>query len=192
VTSRRGFTLLEVMIALLIGSVVVLLGYGTLGAGIDIEARVAAARDVDASTTAFRAMLTDALRHAVSGDGSASGGLPIATTGTGKTLRLSFLSRGVTHPLGGSDIWQIDLGADSTGVTLDARPANVAQTALHLTARGARAFTVRFRGRDDAAWRDAWNDPTRLPAAVEVRFLDAAGHDASAALVARTSPLSGT
>jgi len=192
VKSRRGFTLLDVMIALLIGSVVVLLGYGTLGAGLDIEARVSAARDVDAATTAFRATLTDALRHAVSGDGSATGGVSTTTNGTGETTRLSFMSRGVTQPLGGSEIWQVDLGSDSTGVTLDARPADLAQSVLHLSARGPRAFAVRFLPRDDAAWRDGWNDPTRLPAAVEVRFLDAAGRDVSAALVARTAPVSGT
>ena len=190
--ARRGFTLLEVMIALLIGSVVVLLGYSTLGAGLDVEARVTAARELDASTIAFRATLTDALRHAVTGDGRATGGLQTETDATGVTTRLSFLSRGVTQPLGGSEAWRMELASDSTGVTLDARPAGMTRAALHLSARGPRTFAVRFLPLDDRAWSGAWNDPTRLPSAIEIRFLDAAGRDVGAALVARTSPVGGS
>ena len=190
--ARRGFTLLEVMIALLIGSVVVLLGYGTLGAGLDVETRVTAARELDASTIAFRAVLTDALRHAVTGDGRATGGLQTETDATGATTRLSFMSRGVTQPLGGSEAWRMELATDATGVTLDARPAGMTRAALHLSARGPRTFAVRFLPMEDTAWRGAWNDPTRLPSAIEIRFLDVDGHDVGAALVARTSPVGGS
>ncbi|MBC7563167.1 MAG: prepilin-type N-terminal cleavage/methylation domain-containing protein, partial [Gemmatimonadaceae bacterium] len=185
--ARGGFTLLEVMIALLIGGVVVLLGYSTLGAGLDVEARVTAARELDASTIAFRATLTDALRHAVTGDGLQTG-----TDATGVTTRMSFVSRGVMQPLGGSEAWMMELASDSTGVTLDARPAGMTRAALHLSAHGPRTFAVRFLPLDDTAWRGAWNDPTRLPSAIEIRFLDAAGRDVGAALVARTSPVGGS
>ena len=40
-------------------------------------------------------------------------------------------------------------------------------------------------------WRDQWTDPTRLPEAVELRFLDASGRDAMPPLVARTAPVGG-
>lgn len=190
--SRPGFTLLEVMIALLIGSVVVLLGYSTLGAGMDVEARVTAARELDASTIAFRATLTDALRHAITGDGSTTGGLRVGTDAAGVTTRLFFMSRGVTPPLGGSDAWKMELASDSTGVTLDARPAGATREALHLSARGPRTFAVRFLPMEDMEWRGEWSDPARLPSAIEIRFLDAAGRDVGAALVARTSPVGGS
>ncbi len=190
-TLRRGFTLIEVMIALVIGGVVVVLAYSTLRAGLDVEDRVAAARDADESTTALRALLTDAIRHAVAGDARDMKGLHTESDGTGRATRLSFISRGITAPLGGSAAWQVGLSTDSSGVVLDAATLDASRAPLRLTARGTRTFAVRFLAIEDATWRTQWDDPARLPAAVEVRFLDASGHDTMAALVARTAPVSG-
>ena len=185
--ARRGFTLIEVMIALVIGSVVVTLAYATLRAGTDTQARVSDAREADVSTTAFRAMLVDALRHAVTADGSDARGLHTEVDGSGRVIALTFVTRGITAPLGGSESWRVGLSADSTGVVLNASALDAARAPLRLVARGPHAFALRFLATDDAEWRTAWNDPTRLPAAVEVRFLDRDGHDTMAALVARTS-----
>ena len=189
--ARRGFTLVELMIALVIGSVVVLLAYSTLRAGMDVEARVTAARGADETTAALRAMLSDAIRHAVSGDARESTGLRTETDGSGRTTRLTFVSRGISSPLGGSGAWQIGLSADSSGVILDATPFDSTRASLRLTARGPRSFTLRFLAIDDERWRTGWNDPSRLPEAVEVRFLDAQGRETMAALVSRTAPVSG-
>ena len=190
-TARRGFTLIEMMIALVIGSVVVVLAYATLRAGMDVQSRVTAAREADQTTVAFRAILNDALRHAVTGDARDSGGLRTVTDASGRTTRLVFVSRGITAPLGGSDAWQIGLSADSTGVILDATALDSARAPLRLLARGPQAFAVRFLALDDQRWRTQWNDPTRLPEAVEVSFLDAQGRATMAPLVSRTAPVSG-
>lgn len=190
-TARRGFTLIELMIALVIGSVVVLLAYSTLRAGIDVESRVTDAREADETTTALRAMLSDALRHAVTGDAREAAGLHTETNGSGNTTRLVFVSRGVTSPLGGSAAWLIGLTADTAGVKLDATALDSARTPLRLVARGPTSFAVRFLAIDDSKWRTEWNDPTRLPVAVEVRFLDASGRQTMAPLLSRTAPVSG-
>lgn len=189
--NRRGFTLVEVMIALLIGSVVVLLAYSTLRAGLDVQERVTTAREADETTTAMRAMLADALRHAMTADARDPRGLHTEADVSGRQTAFSFVSRGITAPLGGSAQWQLGLSADSVGVTLAATSLDSALTPLRLTSRSAHSFAVRFLARDDAEWRTDWNDPTRLPAAVEVRFLDIAGRETMAPLVARTSPVSG-
>lgn len=189
--NRRGFTLIEIMVALLIGSVVVLLAYSTLRAGLDVQDRVASAREADETTTAMRAMLTDALRHAITADASHPRGLHAESDASGQQTALSFVSRGITAPLGGAAQWQVGLRADTVGVTLSATSLDSARTPLRITSRNVRHFAVRFLARDDAEWRSDWNDPTRLPAAVEVRFLDTAGRETMAPLMARTSPVSG-
>ncbi len=189
--ARRGFTLVEVMIALVIGGVVVTLAYATLRAGMDVEARVTEAREADVSMTTFRAMLSDALRHAAIGDSRDVPGLHTEVDGLGRISRLAFASRGITAPLGGSGSWQVRLSTDSTGVVLNATAIDSARAPLRLVARGSHAFTLRFLGADEVNWRTTWEDRTRLPSAVEVRFLDREGHDTMAALVARTAPVGG-
>lgn len=188
---RRGFTLIEVMIALVIGSVVVTLAYATLRAGMDTQARVADAREADASTTAFRAMLADALRHAVPADARSVRGLHTEADGSGRATTLAFVSRGITAPLGGGDSWNVELSADSSGVVLYASSIDAVRVPLRLVARGPRTFALRFLATDETSWRTAWDDPTRLPAAIEVRFLDRDGRDTMAALVARTAAVGG-
>lgn len=186
-----GFTLIEVMVALLIGSVVVLLAYSTLRAGLDVQARVAESREADEATTALRAMLADAVRHAVAGDARDPLGMHTTADQAGALTTLAFVSRGVSAPLGGSASWLVGLSADTAGVTFSATSLDSTRTPLRVTSRGARTFAVRFLARDDAEWRAGWNDPTRLPEAVEIRFLDGTGRESMAALVARTAPVSG-
>lgn len=185
---RRGFTLVEVMIALLIGSVVVLLAYATLTAGLDTQTRLAAAREVDAESSAMRAMIGDALRHAVAGDASDPEGMHTDDAGAS----LHFVTRGIDAPMGGSARWQVSISTDSTGISMRAQSPDGGRTPLTLTARRGRDLAVRFLPAVSMDWRDRWEDPSRLPEAVELRFLDAQGHDLMPPLVARTTPVSGS
>jgi prepilin-type N-terminal cleavage/methylation domain-containing protein len=185
---RRGFTLVEVMIALLIGSVVVALAYATLGAGLDTQRRVATARDEDAESAAMRAMLGDALRHAVSGD--ASDPLGMHTDESGSSLH--FVTRGIDAPMGGSGRWQVSISADTAGVSMRAVSRDGQRTPLTLTARRGRDLAVRFLPDVSMEWRDRWDDPSRLPEAIELRVLDGKGRDVLPPLVARTMPVSGS
>ncbi|MGZ8470574.1 MAG: PulJ/GspJ family protein, partial [Gemmatirosa sp.] len=62
-SARRGFTLLEVMVALVVSAMVVTLAYGAAQAGFDTEARLREGQAAARATTAWRALLGDALRH---------------------------------------------------------------------------------------------------------------------------------
>lgn len=189
---NRGFTLIEVMIALVISSVVVLLSYSTLRAGIDVEERVTEARESAVNMVTLRALLSDALRHATAADRGDPGALQSSVDAGGHLSSLAFTSRGITPPLGGSSAWRVLLSADSAGVSLQASPAASQQVPLSLRASGPVALSVRFLGLDARGWQLEWNDPTRLPVAVEVRFLTASGGDYLAPLIARTQPVSGS
>jgi prepilin-type N-terminal cleavage/methylation domain-containing protein len=189
---RGGFTLIEVMIALVVSSVVVLLAYATLRAGVDVEQRVTRAHESAVTMVSLRTLLADALRHATMADPSDPGALRSPVDGQGRMSRLVFTTRGITAPLGGSPAWQVQLTADGEGVLLQATPTAVGQTPLSVRAAGPVALGIRFLGADDRGWRRAWEDPTRLPVAFEVRFLTASGADHAPPLIARTQPVSGT
>ncbi|MES3033944.1 MAG: prepilin-type N-terminal cleavage/methylation domain-containing protein [Gemmatimonadota bacterium] len=189
-SARRGFTLVEVMVALLIGGVVVLLAYSTLTAGLDVQQRVATARESDASASALRAMLGDAIRHAVPGDAESPRGLHL-TRGADGQPALSLVTRGVDAPMGGSGAWQVLLATDTSGLTLSARSRDGSRGVLRLSSRGTRRLDVRFLPIASSEWRAQWDDATRLPDAVEVRFLDRQGREVMPPLVARTAPVSG-
>lgn len=189
-SARRGFTLVEVMIALLIGSVVVLLAYSTLQAGLDVQQRVTVSRDADASTTAMRALLADAIRHAVAGDADDPRGLHVDGGADGQAA-LTFVTRGVEAPMGGTGAWQVSLGTGAAGLTLSAASRDRSRTPLRITESATRRLAFRFLPIASEEWRARWDDATRLPEAVEVRFLDAQGRDVMPPLLARTAPLSG-
>ena len=180
--SRRGFTLLEIMIALVISGSVISLAYATLGAGLDTERRVTDARDTEISLAISRAVLTDALRHATLVDAHA---LRVESDVSGRVTRFTFASRGVEAPLGGSALWLVDLALDSSGVVLRAQSVSNDRVALKMTAAKAHIFSVQFVAQAGAAWQAAWPDSTRLPFAVEVRLIDRQGRDVIAPIVAR-------
>ncbi len=188
-TVRRGFTLIEVLIALVLTSVVVVLAYSTLRAGADVEQRVTAAREADQNLTVMRAMLIDALRHAVESSEDDTRGMQTVTDAQGHTTSFAFLSRGVQTTHGGTATWNVAIVSDSIGIALDARALDAARAPLRLAVRNARFMTVRFKGRDAEGWVAEWTDPTRLPTAVEVRFLDAQNQDVMAPVLSRLAPV---
>jgi hypothetical protein len=63
---------------------------------------------------------------------------------------------------------------------------------LIVTARRGRTLAVRFLPMASMEWRDRWEDPSRLPEAVELHVRDAQGRDLMPPLVARTMPVSGS
>lgn len=178
------------MIALLIGSVVVLLAYATLRAGLDVQQRVAAARESDASATAVRAMLADAIRHAIAGDAEDPRGLHVGRGADGQPS-LMFVTRGVEAPMGGTSPWQVSIATGAGGLMLHATSRDGSRTPLLLSSPETRRIAMRFLPIAAQEWRERWDDATRLPDAVEVRFLDAQGRDVMPLLMARTAPVNG-
>jgi general secretion pathway protein J len=179
---RRGFTLLEVLVALVVTAVVVSLAFGAARAGLDVRERLDGFRREHDGAAALRDVLHDALRHAEAGadDGD-------TTFALGRELRV--VTRGVRPPLGAGGRWAVSLSAERQGLVLRAAPtAGTAGAPFRVVAPAVAAAEVRVLARAGDAWLDAWDRPSSPPAAVSVRFVDAAGRDALPALVARTRP----
>lgn len=97
-SGRRGFTLLELMVALAVTGIVALLVYGAAAAAMDTEQRLRERASQGRAERAWRAILEAALRNVRSADDY---GRP--------TLRIDSLSRGPGGPV--DRLWFITAGA---------------------------------------------------------------------------------
>jgi len=133
VTRRNGFTLLELLVAIVVTGVVALLVYGIVGVALDTEARVTTQRDVLQREIAFKAVLAEALRTARQAemaqrqtflleDSDVMGGPP--------RDRLSFVTAGGTPPLTADADWHVTVEATAEGLTLAAYPQGIAAPKL--------------------------------------------------------------
>jgi prepilin-type N-terminal cleavage/methylation domain-containing protein len=188
----RGFTVLEVMVALVVTGVVSLLAFGTLSTALDGEEQLERHRDVAEAQMIVRALLVDALRHPPEEGGAAMNemlleiddqvdprGLPVDA--------LRFRTRGMTHPLGASREWIVELAATPMGLRLLARPGADGDAApVETLLGGVAGLDVRVLPRiDEPIWSERWESPGRVPAAVALDFLTETGEPASPALVVR-------
>lgn len=191
--SRGGFTVLEVMVALVVTGVVSLLAFGTLNTALDGEEQLERHRDVAEAQMIVRALLVDALRHPPEEGGAAMNemlleiddrvdprGLPVDA--------LRFRSRGMAHPLGASQEWIVEVAATPMGLRLLARPGADSDAApVETLLAGVAGLDVRVLPRtDEPIWSERWESPGRVPAAVALDFLTDTGEPASPALVVRS------
>ncbi|MCU0635984.1 MAG: prepilin-type N-terminal cleavage/methylation domain-containing protein [Gemmatimonadaceae bacterium] len=192
--TRCGFTLLEVLVALVVGSVVLLVGYTALTSGLDTRDRLLRHRDRAEREARTTALLRDLLRHVV--DAELIDDAPLAlrrmTIAGADADSLIVVSRGVDAPQGAGRLWRVTLTADAKGVLVRAVPllrADEPPTRLppllesrleHL--RGVRVQVLETPG---AAWRDDWPQPVALPVAVAIRFIASDSSATGPALVVR-------
>lgn len=175
--ARRGFTLLELMVGLVISGLVVTLGYSTLQGGLDTEARLTTHRLARESTLATRTMIADALRHGVPGvpggpavfvivDRFDANGVPSDS--------LTFLSRGIVPPLGTSATWQVALQVTGDSLRFVAWPSEATSVPPVVATVGVgRGFDVQVLGRGVlSAWTTRWPDPGVAPDAVRLSIGD--------------------
>ena len=124
-----GFTLLELLVAIVVAGVVALLVYGILGVALDTEARVTARRDVLQREIAFREVLSQALRAVRQADLSEPATFVLEESEGPDGLprdRLSFVTAGGTPPLTGDADWHVTVEATDEGLALAAYPAGLA------------------------------------------------------------------
>ena len=176
---RSGFTLLEVLLAIVITSTVALLVYGTVQIGLDVRERLAERLDEDRSRRAVRVILADALRNirppAGSDDsvfvlrrGVNAAGQPADT--------LSFLTGGSIPPLTSDADWFLSLVAGDSGVTMWAQPIGVRLPARFVARlAGVPGLEVRVRRAADSSWIANWPTQGMLPNAVAVTFWSDSG-----------------
>jgi len=186
---RRGFTLLEVMAAIVVTAVVALLVFGTARLGIDTDERLEAFRSELEAQAILRTLLVDALRHPVEGGGAAMNDtlflIEDAVRSDGLAADgLHFLSRGIASPLGASAPWSVVLVPAGAGLRLSAMPAAGPGAGVSALLPSAYGLNVRVLARTaDSAWADVWDAPGRVPAAVRLEFLAADGTFAGPPLV---------
>jgi general secretion pathway protein J len=178
---RRGFTLLELMLALTLTAV---------AAGIASTTLVAARRTSDVVTdhqrhteadARLRVLLTDMLRHAPN---AAMADEPLLSvrptlTETDAGAALTFLSRGVRAPYGTGPIWTVSLQVIGDSLVLEAMPAPhentaPAASAIRVALGGVHRLDVRLlapaTALDGARWRADWPLAASRPAAIAIQW----------------------
>ncbi len=189
---QNGFTVIEVVIALVLSGVVALLAYGTMQAGFDSRDRLDQYRRNSESVATLRTFLVDALRHPA--DASESGYpsfvLSRRASATGVNADgLRFVSRGVTSPLGAGTRWLVTVTAAVDGLHLSAEPLDDQGVGrIASVVPGIRGVRIQVMG--DAArpvWRDDWTSTRQAPAAVRIELTGADGAPVGAPLVVLTS-----
>jgi prepilin-type N-terminal cleavage/methylation domain-containing protein len=162
---RSGFTLLEIMVAIVLTSLIALLAFSAAGVAIDARARLTARLDQVQSARAVRTLLTDALRNAR---------IPTRPGDPGFDLqngRLSFVSAGGAAPLDPDYDWRITLTPDARGLSFVATalghttPAQVAFRVPDVT-----RWDVQVLEPDGSQWQSNWSDNRVMPRAVSIAF----------------------
>ncbi len=187
---RGGFTLIELMVALVVTGVVALLAYATAHAGLETNERLDRHRGSAETQVIVRALLIGALRHLPEGGGAAMDdvlfSLDDRTSAAGlPSDRVEFLSRGLGPSGGTSAMWAVSLAPEDDGVRLRAAPIQPgSMLPLDALLPDVRGLDVRVLSRGaDGTWTDRWDQPGRTPAAVAIEFLSAAGDAAGPGLV---------
>jgi len=189
VRARRGFTLLELIVSIAVSGIIALLVYGSASAGFDTRDALARYRATNEAELRVRTMLADALRHA--SDEADAGTLPFdlvdATDPRGLPLdQLTFLTRGVLPPLGGSARWSMTLTPTARGLLVRAAPVEPAGAgSISAVLEQIRGLDVQVASLADASWSAAWPSSGQLPAAAQLTFYDVAGAPVGAPMVVR-------
>ena len=168
--NQRGFTLVEMLVALTIFALLAGAGVGLLRASVDTQAAVGGRLADMAASERMRLLLASDLAQAVDRSGRAPDGSPRpAFAGTGNGIEL--VRAGWTDPQGTPALqrvsWQVQ-GGSLTRMGSGDGAASQASPAPLLTNVERAAF--RFRAAD-GSWRDGWapgpGDPA-LPVAIEL------------------------
>jgi prepilin-type N-terminal cleavage/methylation domain-containing protein len=178
--NRRGFTLIEVMVALVATSTILAVGYTALTGTIDTRDRLRAHRADAERLVRAESLLRDALRHVVAADQVDEPPLRLVRGDVNGRAAdsLIVLTRGVDPLLGAGRLWRVVVASDANGTAITAIPllrADETPTLQppRLIARldayaGVRVTVLDRIGSVD--WRAEWPDAISLPVAVAVAF----------------------
>ena len=125
---RRGFTLLEILVAIVVTSVVALLVYGVADAAFTTRGRLDERRLALQTERAVRLILHEALRNArpAQRPGDQAFVLEDARDARGRPAdRLTFVATGGFPPLTDESQWVVRVELTGEGVVLSARPLGV-------------------------------------------------------------------
>jgi prepilin-type N-terminal cleavage/methylation domain-containing protein len=168
---RRGFTLIELVVALTIAGLIALAARAALVAGIDTQDRVQAHTMRTEGDARFRAIVVQALRHMV--DAPVTGIAPFVLRDTidaaGKQSHVvEFYSRGLALPAGTGAVAHVRLEPLADGLTITAVRSDGVRL-LRGVAPGIAAFHARLQT-PAGAWLDAWPRSLQIPSAVALEL----------------------
>jgi prepilin-type N-terminal cleavage/methylation domain-containing protein len=171
----RGFTLLELIVAVVLAGVVALLVYGAAGAAADIQERLWAKRAAVQSSRAMRVAIEDALRNARPAlrYGDTALVLDDAVGDAGRPAdRLTFVTAGTLAPLTADADWAVTIEPTAEGLTLAAVPFGFAeQPRVVARLAGVTGLDVRVLPPGPGqSWSNRWTQHTKLPRAVELTY----------------------
>jgi prepilin-type N-terminal cleavage/methylation domain-containing protein len=164
--NEAGFTLLEVIVALILTSLVVMLAYGAAQVSFDAKARVGAERRALQAGRATRQILADALRNAEPPQRPSDPGFELHED------RLSFVAAGGAPPLDPDYDWLISVGPAGGRVEFVATPLGHAPPAeVRFPFPEVTRWDVRVLvPGNTAGWLREWPSGSIMPRAVEMRF----------------------
>lgn len=163
VRGPSGFTLLEVMLAIVLTSLVVLLAYGAARVSYDAQARLSSHLRELQETRAVREVLKDALRNARAPQRP---GDPLFTVHEGQ---LSFVTAGGGPPFDPDYDWLLTIGPGSGGLELSGIPVGHAPPApVAVRVPSVTRWDVRVRAAGSAQWLREWPATPVLPQIVAI------------------------
>lgn len=172
--AESGFTLLELLVAIVLTGIVGLLVYGAAGVAVDTQQRLEEKGREIRGRQAWRATLQEAFRNT----------RPAATYAdtafyleerfiAGRPAdRVTFVTAGSMPPLTADSDWIVTLEAAAEGLVLSARPLGAVVPARRVIGiPGVTGLDVRVLDRDPpAGWRETWEYARLVPAAVELTY----------------------
>jgi prepilin-type N-terminal cleavage/methylation domain-containing protein len=169
VRAKTGFTLLEIMVALVLTSIVVMVGYAMAQASFDARTSLATHLRQVESARALRELLRDALRNARAPQRPGDPGVVLSGN------RLSFVAAGGAAPLDPDYDWQITIAPSGRGLQFVAIPLGHAPaTQVAFTVPGVTRWSVQLLSPQGADWLSDWSEPKLMPRAVMISFWNGA------------------
>lgn len=166
-TRLSGFTLLEVMVALVLTGLVVVVAYAAAQAGMDARTRLTARLQAVRSARGAREILRDALRNARAPEapGDPRGGFVLSNN------TLSFVAAGGASPLDPDYDWRFTIGPDHGQVRVQAVAiGHAAPAQLSFGIPGVTQWRVWMLAPDGRTWQSEWADSSAMPRAIVVAF----------------------
>jgi prepilin-type N-terminal cleavage/methylation domain-containing protein len=159
----RGFTLLEILVAVVLTSLVALLAYGAVQVSLGVRDRLGAALAVEQRARVTRELLVDVLRNTRTPQRQGD------TTFTLDGGTLTFVAAGGGPPLDADCDWRVTIAPDAGGLMFVAIPvgrAPVAVVAFPLP--GVTRMDVRVLAPTGDEWLDTWPAAMVRPRAVAI------------------------
>lgn len=186
---QKGFTLLELMVAIVISGMIALLAYGAITAGLSTRDRIDAYRRNAQSRALARPLIVDALRHIADASSATQSVFQLQQTSAGGLALVVFFTRGVENPMGASGLWKMTLATSERGLRIDAVPLEDAtQSPISTIIPGVHDVRLRvLPTRQDQMWVTNWESPRQHPYAIKIEMLDSLAQMIEAPLVITTS-----